>query len=94
MYVAKAEQELDEPINDLTFRKAPPSSSHLSYLTVQIPILRAERGGNEASLIQRPAAAGSTYSNFTCKVRTEVHVSLHFHSDSSTVAQSFFSASE
>lgn len=51
MYVAKAEQELDEPINDLAFRKAPPNSSHLSYLTVQIPILRAQRGGSDASLI-------------------------------------------
>lgn len=51
VYVAKAEQELDEPINDLAFRKALPSSSHLSYLTVQIPILRAQRGGSDASLI-------------------------------------------
>lgn len=51
VYVAKAEQELDEPINDLAFRKAPPSSSHLSYLTVQILILRAQRGGSDASLI-------------------------------------------
>lgn len=51
VYVAKVEQELDEPINDLAFRKAPPSSSHLSYLTVQIPILRAQRGGSDASLI-------------------------------------------
>lgn len=42
MYVAKAEQELDEPINDLAFRETPPSSSHLFYLTVQIPILRAQ----------------------------------------------------
>lgn len=39
MHVVKAEQQLDEPIENLDFRKAPSCSSHLLQFTVQIPIL-------------------------------------------------------
>lgn len=39
MHVVKAEQQLDEPIDDLDLWEAPPGSSHLLNLTVQIPIL-------------------------------------------------------
>lgn len=43
MHVVNTEQQLDEPINDLAFREAPPSLLQLLQLPVQVPVLTETR---------------------------------------------------